>query len=109
MEEEKNMAKLAIWATMQAKPGKETEAGSFLVEACRRITADEPGTTSFFAIDLGEGRFAIFNAMANEEAFATHVGGEIAAWTQEMNGELFTGPYEITRGEVIAFKPTGVA
>lgn len=98
------MTKLAIWATMQAKPGREAEAAEFLVEACRRIEA-EPGTTHFFSINLGDGKFAIFNAMADQDAFLAHVGGEIAAWTQAMNPELFTEPYAITRGDVLAVKP----
>lgn len=96
--------KPAVWATMQAKPGQEDDARAFLVEANRRITAEEPGTTSFHALDLGEGRFAIFNTFADEAAFLTHVQGSVAAWVQARNPELFTEPYSITRAGVFARK-----
>ncbi|MDF7777212.1 antibiotic biosynthesis monooxygenase [Sphingomonas sp. AOB5] len=99
------MTKLAIWATMQAKPGLEDEARDFLKEAHRRIASDEPGTTSFHALDLGGGAFAIFNTFAGEAGLMEHVNGPIAAWVQAMNPELFVAPYAITRSELIAHTP----
>lgn len=98
-----------VWATMQAKPGREADARAFLEESTRRIAAGEPGTTSFHAIDLGEGRFAIFNTFADDGALAAHVGGEVAAWVMAMNAELFTAPYDITRGRLFAQKRAGAA
>ncbi|AUW58898.1 antibiotic biosynthesis monooxygenase [Sphingobium sp. SCG-1] len=99
------MTMLAIWATMQARPGRETEARSFLEEAHRRIARDEPGTTSFHALDLGNGSFAIFNTFVDEEAVMAHVNGPIAAWVQATNPDLFVEPYAITRAKLFAHKP----
>ena len=96
---------LAIWATMQAKKGCEAQARAFLEEATRRITEGEPGTTSFHALDLGEGKFAIFNTFVDEAALAAHVGGPTAAWVMEMNPKLFSEPYAITRTRLFALKP----
>ena len=95
----------AVWATMQAKPGREDDARVFLAEACRRIAEGEPGTTSFHALDLGEGRFAILNSFADDAAFLTHVGGPTAGWVQASNAELFTAPYDINRATIFAIKP----
>ena len=99
------MAKIGIWATMQARKGREADAHAFLEESCRRISAEEPGTTAFYVVDFGDGQFGLFNAQADEAAFNAHVNGEIAAWTMEMNEELFTEPYAVQKGNVIAFKP----
>lgn len=99
------MAGPAVWATMQARAGREDDARTFLVEACRRITDGEPGTTSFHALDLGEGRFAILNTFRDEAAFLAHVQGPVAAWVQARNPELFTAPYAITRAQSFAVKP----
>ena len=98
------MPELAIWATMQAKPGREADARAFLEEATRRITADEPGTTSFHALDLGDGAFAILNTFADEAALGTHVQGPVAAWVQASNPDLFTEPYAITKAQLFAMK-----
>lgn len=101
------MTMLAIWATMQAKPGREAEAKEFLKEANRRITEGEPGTTSFHALDLGDGAFAIFNTFKDHDALAAHIAGPTAAWVQATNPELFVAPYAITRTELFAHKPHG--
>lgn len=94
---------LAVWATMEARPGKEDAARVFLTEAARRLQA-EPGTTSFRAMDLGGGRFAIFNTFTDEDAFKLHVGGEVARWVQDSREDLFTEPYAITLCRTFAAK-----
>lgn len=103
------MDQFSVWATMEAKPGRAADARAFLVKAAQRLTEGEPGTTSFHAMDLGDGRFAIFNSFADAAALEAHVGGPTAAWVMAMNPDLFTGPYEITRGRVFAQKRDGMA
>lgn len=91
----------AVWATMQSLPGKEEDARAFLTEASRRLMAEE-GTTSFRAIDLGEGIFAIFNSFRDAAALEAHVQGETAQWVMAQQPQLFDAPYAITRGQVFA-------
>ena len=95
--------RFAVWATMEAREGKEQEAREFLVEAARRLEA-EPGTTSFRAMEIGPRQFAIFNSFVDETALQAHVTGEVAAWVQAQNPALFTAPYAITRCAVFAAK-----
>jgi quinol monooxygenase YgiN len=102
------MDALAVWATMQARPGREVDARAFLAEATRRITDGEPGTTSFHAMDLGGGAFAIFNTFRDEAAFLAHVGGPVAAWVQASNADLFVAPYAINRAQIFAVKERAV-
>jgi quinol monooxygenase YgiN len=93
--------RFAVWATMEARPGQEEAARAFLAEAARRLES-EPGTTNFRALELGEGKFAIFNSFIDDAAVAAHVGGEVAQWVQDSREALFIEPYAITRCEIIA-------
>jgi len=100
------MDQFAVWATMEARAGKEEEARAFLVEAARRLES-EPGTTSFRAMQIGEREFAIFNSFVDEAALQAHVTGPTAAWVQAQNPDLFTAPYAITRCQIFAAKRIG--
>jgi quinol monooxygenase YgiN len=91
----------AVWATMKAQPGKEEAARLFLTEASRRL-AEEPGTTSVRAMDLGEGAFAIFNSFRDAESLMAHVEGPTAHWVIEQQDILFVEPYAITKANVFA-------
>ncbi len=91
----------AVWATMKAKPGKEEAARTFLTEASQRL-ASEPGTTSFRAMDLGEGAFAIFNSFRDAASLTAHVEGPTARWVIEQQDVLFVEPYAITKAHIFA-------
>lgn len=93
----------AVWSTMKARPGKEDAVRDFLKEAARRL-GDEPGTSNFFAMELGEGGFAIFNLFADRDALAAHIGGETAAWVRDSREELFVDDYAITKAQIFATK-----
>ena len=98
-----NHEQFAVWATMEAKPGKEENARAFLSEAARRL-ASEPGTTNFFAMEIGDGKFAIFNLFTDESALQAHVRGEVARWVQQSQPDLFVRPYEITQTRILTTK-----
>lgn len=93
----------AVWATMEAHPGKEKEARAFLREAARRL-GSEPGTTNFYAMEIGDGKFAIFNLFVDETALQAHVSGQVAKWVQDSQPDLFVRPYEITRTQILTTK-----
>ena len=44
------MGKLAIWAQLESKPGKEKEVEEFLKSA-QSLAEREPGTVSWYAVD----------------------------------------------------------
>ncbi len=95
-----NHEQFAIWATMEALPGKEDDAREFLREAARRL-GSEPGTTNFYALEIGDGKFAIFNMFIDEAALQAHVNGDVANWVRDSREGLFVRDYDITRTEVI--------
>jgi quinol monooxygenase YgiN len=99
------MAVSAVWATMQARNGREEDARAFPEKASRRMTELEPGVTSFHAMELGEDCFAIFNTFAGDGSFLAHAQGPTAARVQAQNPDSFTKPYATTRAQVFAAKP----
>jgi len=96
-------AEFGIWASMEARPGKEAAAREFLTEAAERLCA-EKGTLHFFAMDLGERQFAIFNVFEDAVAVDAHVNGRTAQWVVEQREDLFVSEYDISKAKMIATK-----
>jgi quinol monooxygenase YgiN len=97
------MVRDAIWATVQARPGREKEVEAFLRSA-QPLAAAETKTIDWYALDMGEGRFAIFDTFEDESGREAHLGGKIA---QALTGEaraLLDGEPQIHRIDVLAVK-----
>lgn len=71
------MNEFAIWAELDAKPGKEREVEEFLKSA-QPVAERESGTTSWYALKLGPAKFGIFDTFADEQGRDAHLNGEIA-------------------------------
>jgi quinol monooxygenase YgiN len=101
----KPMSKLALYVPLQAKPGKEKEVADFLRSAVPLVNA-EPGTISWFAIQEGPSRFAIFDTFNDEAGRDAHLNGKVAAALMEKAkaGDLFAKPPEIHKLEILAHK-----
>jgi quinol monooxygenase YgiN len=97
------MVKLALWATFQAKPGKEGQVESFLKSA-QPLAETEPGTVSWYALNLGGGRFGIFETFQDESGREAHLNGEIAKALMANAKELFAGDPQIHKIEILAAK-----
>jgi quinol monooxygenase YgiN len=102
-EEEKIMSKLAIWAQLEAKPGKEKEVEEFLKSA-QPLAEREPGTLSWYAIKMGPGKYGIFDTFADENGRNAHLNGEIAKALFAKAKELFSKPPDIAKPEILASK-----
>lgn len=101
-------AQFAIWSTMQARPGLEGDARNFLSEAAKRL-GHEPGCREFYAIELGDGAFAIMNVIADEAALTAHVGGEVAKWVMSERERLFVADYTIAKGRIFMTRSAAAA
>lgn len=97
------MVKFAIWATVQAKPGKENQVESFLKSA-QQLAEAEPRTISWYALNLGGGRFGIFDTFQDEAGREAHLNGEIARALMANAKELLAGDPQIHKIEVLAAK-----
>jgi quinol monooxygenase YgiN len=97
------MDKLAIWAAVEAKPGKESEVESFLKSALP-LAEKETGTTSWYAVQIGPLKFGIFDTFPDEDARNAHMTGEIAKALFAKAPELFSKEPEINKLTILAAK-----
>lgn len=97
------MDKFALAALLQAKAGKEREVEAFLISA-QPLAAAEVGTTSWFAVRLGGGRYGIFDTFRDEKGRNAHLNGEIAKALMARASELFAEPPQIHKLDVLAAK-----
>jgi quinol monooxygenase YgiN len=98
------MDKVALWAMLQAKPGKEAEVSEFLKSAVPLVEA-EPETNAWFALQLGPSTFGIFDTFAAESGREAHLSGKVAAALMQKAPELLAEPPKIQKIDVLASKP----
>jgi quinol monooxygenase YgiN len=101
------MDKLAIWAMLEAKPGKEKEVEAFLKSALP-LAERETGTTSWYALKIAPSKFGIFDTFADEAGRNAHLNGEIAKALFAKAAELFSKEPEIHKPEILASKAPDV-
>ena len=97
------MDKFAIWAQLEAKPGKEQEVEAFLKSA-QPLAVQEQGTTTWFALKIGPSKYGIFDTFPTEEARNAHLTGEIAKALFAKAADLFAKAPEIDKPEILAAK-----
>jgi len=97
------MAKLAIWAVLESKPGKEREVEEFLKSA-QPLAEREEGTLTWYAVKIAPGKFGIFDTFAAESGRDAHLTGDIAKALMAKAKELFAKDPEIHKIEVLAAK-----
>ena len=96
------MTKFALYVPLEAKPGKEKEV-AVLVSALPLVSA-EPGTISWFAIEEGPSRFAIFDTFDDEAGRDAHLNGKVAAALMAKAADLFAKPPTIHKLGILADK-----
>ena len=97
---------VALFARLEAKPGKEDEVAK-LLEAGLAMAKQEPTTPLWFALRLGPRTFGVFDAFADEHGRQAHLNGPIAQALIAKAPELFTGPPAIEPLEVLGSKQPG--
>jgi quinol monooxygenase YgiN len=99
------MTKYALYVPLEAKPGKEKEVEEFLCSAVSLVNA-EAGTISWFAIQEGPSKFAIFDTFEDEAGRDAHLNGKVAEALMEKakTGDLFAKAPEIHKIEILADK-----
>src|ERR1700681_2592194 len=97
------MSKVALYVPLEAKPGKEKEVADFLRSALPLVNA-EPGTVSWFAIEEGPSRFAIFDTFDDEAGRDAHLNGKVAAALMAKAADLLAKPPAIHKIAILADK-----
>jgi quinol monooxygenase YgiN len=95
--------KFALLALLQAKPGKETEVEQFLKSA-QPLAEHEAGTTTWYAVKMGEGRFGIFDTFKDEAGRNAHLAGDIAKALFAKAADLFSTPPQVEKLTILASK-----
>lgn len=98
------MDRLALLVTLQAKPGKENEVAEFLKSALPLVEA-EPQTNAWFALQLGQSTFGIFDTFAAESGREAHLSGKVAAALMQKAPELLAEAPKIQKVDILTFKP----
>jgi quinol monooxygenase YgiN len=97
------MYKLALFARLESKPGKESEVAEFL-DAALAMAKKEPTTLLWFALRLGPTTFGVFDAFADENGRQKHLTGPIAQALFAKAPELFASAPSIEPLEILGSK-----
>ena len=95
--------KHALFARLEAKPGKEKEVAEFLLNGLA-LANQESATLLWFALRLGPTTFAIFDAFADEAGRQRHLAGPIAQALVAQAPALFAAPPTIEPLDVLGAK-----
>ncbi|WP_299264329.1 putative quinol monooxygenase [Halorientalis sp.] len=91
----------ALLAQLEAKPGKEDDVQEFL-ESALPMAEDEPDTTTWFALRMGESTFGIFDTFPDEDGRQAHLDGDIAAALMDRADDLLAEEPQIDEVDVLA-------
>ena len=97
------MVTVALLVRLEAKAGKEAEVESFLKSGLP-LAEDEPDTTAWFAIRMGQSTFGIFDAFPDDSGRQAHLTGKVAAALMAQAPDLLAKPPAIEKVDVLAAK-----
>jgi quinol monooxygenase YgiN len=97
------MPKLALYVPLKAKPGKEKDLEEFLKQGAA-MSAQEPGTVTWYALDEDDGRYSIFDTFEDEAGRDAHLNGPIAKALMAKADELLAEPPQIHKVKLVATK-----
>ncbi|HET9408417.1 MAG TPA: antibiotic biosynthesis monooxygenase [Candidatus Sulfotelmatobacter sp.] len=97
------MLKLALFARLEAKPGKEEEVAGFLNQGLA-LANQETTTPLWFALRLSKTTFAIFDSFNDEAGRQAHLNGPIAKALMANAPNLLASAPVIEKLEVLGAK-----
>jgi len=97
------MVTVGLLVRLEAKPGKESEVESFLKSGLA-LVQEEPETTAWFAIRMGQSTFGIFDAFPDESGRKAHLNGKVAAALMAKASDLLAQSPVIEKVDVLAAK-----
>ena len=102
------MIKLALFARLEAKPGKEAAVARFL-DAGLAMAREEAATPIWFALRLSPTTFGVFDAFHDEAGRQGRLNGPIGQALMAKAPELLARPPSIEPIDVLGLKNTGAA
>lgn len=98
----------ALFVRLRAKEGKGDEVEAFLRGGLDAV-AEEPDTTTWYAVRFGRDDFAIFDTFPTETGRLAHLAGKVGRALVARTPELFDGVPAIETADVLAFKLPGAS
>jgi protease I len=100
---EEEDAGVALFVRLEAKPGREQDVVDLLRDGLPMVQ-QEPATTSWYGMRLGDSTFGIFDTFADDHGRQAHLAGRVAQQLQQRGSDLFSRPPVIERIDVLACK-----
>ena len=97
------MPTVALFARLEAKPGKEDDVAAFLKQGLQ-LANQEATTPLWFALRMGPTTFAVFDAFKDEAGRQNHLNGPIAKALMAQAPKLLAAAPAIERIEVLGAK-----
>ena len=97
------MIKYALFARFEAKPGKEADVAAFLQQGLE-LSKDEPLTRHWYALQLSDRVFGVFDTFETEDGRQAHLNGKIAQALMASAPHLFIGAPSIERIDILGAK-----
>lgn len=85
---------LASYIELQAKAGQGENLANFLTSGAKIVEETEAGTMLWYALQIDDTRFAIYDLFADAAARDAHFGGLVAAALQDSASALVEGGWE---------------
>ncbi|MFF1633069.1 putative quinol monooxygenase [Leifsonia sp. NPDC058248] len=95
--------KLGVLALLEAKPDKAGELKEFLIGG-KALVELEPGTRTWYAFQIDETHFGIFDTFAKEDARQAHLNGAIPKALGEVGPNLLAKDPELSTIDLLAVK-----
>ena len=95
--------KLGVLALLEAKPDKAAELKEFLIGG-KAVVDGEPGTRTWYAFQLDDTHFGIFDTFADEDARQAHLGGDIPKALGEVGPTLLAKDPDLRTVDLLAVK-----
>ena len=97
------MEKLALLATLEAKPGKEEEVAEF-IKSVLPMVQQETETIKWYGLRIGPSTFGIFDTFSQEDARLSHLNGAVAQMLIAKASYLLAKAPAIVQVELLAVK-----
>jgi len=94
---------LGVLALLEAKPDKAAEVKEFLIGG-KAVVDQEPGTRTWYAFQIDDTHFGIFDTFADEDARQAHLNGAIPQALGEVGPNLLAKDPELNTVDLLAVK-----
>jgi quinol monooxygenase YgiN len=93
--------RFGLLVTLEAQQGKGEALAAFLQQG-RAIAAEEPGTVTWYAFQLDETTFGVFDTFETEEGRNEHLSGRIPVALGQVGGDLLARDPDIRPVDIVA-------